>query len=237
MWALITGGAKRLGASLCLALAEKGHSVVVHYNKSQKEALEVVAQCQNLGVKAAAIQGDFSSIQHVKEFTDRYLQQFSPTHMLINNVGHYSHGSTLKTSIEEWINLFQINLHTPIFLAQALAPTLIQTEGQIINIGVSGLQRHAFSTYFTAYYSTKEALWGATQALAKELAPQGVRVNMVSPGVLDIAVDLHQFIHKLPMRRPGYCWEVCNVVTFLLNPDNRYITGQNIEVSGGFGLK
>jgi NAD(P)-dependent dehydrogenase (short-subunit alcohol dehydrogenase family) len=232
MWTLVTGGSKRLGAALCLALAEKGRSVVVHYNQSQKEAFDVVAQCQALGTQAAAIQGDFSSVASVKNFVERYLQQFPETETLINNVGDYLIRSALQTSIDEWITLFQVNLHTPFILTQALIPSLIRNQGQIINIGVSGLHRKAANTYSTAYTLTKQGLWGLTLAAAKELAPQGVRANMVSPGQLDISVDRH----PIPMGRPASCWEVCRVVNFLLDPDSAYLTGQNIEVAGGLGL-
>lgn len=232
MWTLVTGGAKRLGAALCLDLAEKGHSIVVHYNQSQKEALEVVAKCQAMGTQAAAIQGDFGSVDNVKDFVQRYLQQFSETTTLINNVGDYLICSALKTSIEDWTYLFQVNLHTPFILTQALSPSLIRHKGHIINIGVSGLRRHSAQTYATAYTLTKEGLWSLTLATARELAPEGVRVNMVSPGQLDISVDLHQ----IPMQRPAYCSEVCHVVNFLLDPESSYITGQNIEVAGGLGL-
>lgn len=232
MWTLVTGGAKRLGAALCLALAEKGHAIVVHYHQSQKEALQVVAACQALGVKACAIQGDFSSTASVQDFVQRYLQQFPDTKNLINNVGNYLIRSALQTSFEEWMLLFQVNLHTPFMLTQALAPSLIQQQGNIIHIGVSGLKPHAAHIYSTAYTLTKEGLWGLTLATARELAPQKVRVNMVSPGQLDISVDCH----PIPMQRPGSCWEVCRVVSFLLDSESQYITGQNIEVAGGLGL-
>jgi 3-oxoacyl-[acyl-carrier protein] reductase len=232
MWTLVTGGAKRLGAALCLALAEKGHAVVVHYNRSQEEALEVVARCQAMGYPAAAIQGDFSSVEGVKDFASRYLQQFAETEVLINNVGDYFIRSALKTSIEDWTYLFQVNLHAPFILMQFLSDSLIRNRGQIINIGVSGLYRHTANTYATAYTLTKQGLWGLTLALARELAPQGVRVNMVSPGELDISIDHHH----IPMHRQATCWEVCRVVNFLLEPASQYITGQNIEVAGGLGL-
>ena len=82
---------------------------------------------------------------------------------------------------------------------------------------------------------TKQGLWMLTVSLAQELAPFGVRVNMVSPGYLDIAVDLPS-ANQLPMQRPGYSFEVARVISFLIDPKSQYITGQNVEVSGGFSL-
>ena len=231
-WVLVTGGAKNLGAALCLALAENGYSVVVHYDHSKDDAEHVVARCKEKGVEAAAIQGNFDSLASVKKFIENYQKEFSDTSTLINNVGEYLIRSALHTSHEEWMHLFQVNLHAPFVLSKALAPTLIKNKGQIINIGASGLKRQSAHTYSTAYTLTKEGLWGLTLALARELASQGVRVNMVSPGQLETSIDSY----KIPMHRPAYCWEVARVVNFLLDPASAYITGQNIEVAGGLGL-
>lgn len=231
-WTLVTGGAKNLGAALCLSLAEKGHSIVVHYNQSHRAAHEIVNQCKEKGVEAEAIQGNFASIDGVKEFLKRYQQQFPDTDLLINNVGDYLIRSAMQTHIEEWLKMFQLNLHTPFILSRALIPSLIKRQGQIINIGVAGLTKNSANTYSTAYFLAKDSLWGLTRSLARELAPQHVRVNMVSPGQLKISIDTHQ----VPMQRPAHCWEVCRVVNFLVDPKSSYITGQNIEVAGGLGL-
>lgn len=231
-WTLVTGGSKNLGAALCLSLAEKGRNVVVHYNHSQKEALEISEKCRKFGVCSKVIQGDFSTTENCMDFIDRYLQQFAETDVLINNVGEYVIGSTLQTSLENWMLLFQVNVHTPFMLTRALAPSLLRHQGQIINIGTCGLHKHAANTYATAYALTKQNLWGMTLALAREWAPHGVRVNMISPGELEVSIDHH----RLPMQRAATCLEVCRVVNFLLDPESEYITGQNIEVAGGLGL-
>ena len=235
-WILVTGGAKRLGAELCLALSRQGYAVVVHYRQSQQEAQEVVKQCRLLGGTAEEIQGDFSTQRGVEDFIKNYLTRFPQTKGLINNVGNYLIQSATQTKTAEWMDLFQTNLHTPFLLSNALKDSLIAHKGQIINLGVSGLKNSTANTYSTAYYLTKLSLWGLTLALAKELAPYDVCVNMVSPGHLENSVDLQKKIHKLPMHRPGSCSEVARVVTFLLDPANHYITGQNIEVAGGAGL-
>lgn len=232
MWALVTGGAKRLGAALCMAMAEQGYSVAVHYRQSCAEAKEVVASCQAKGVEAVAIQGDFSSPESVKKFTLSYLEQFPQTSLLVNNVGNYLIGSALQTSIDDWLNLFQVNLHTPFMLSRLMSETLIRNRGQIINIGASGLRRKSAHCYSAAYTLTKDGLWGLTLSLARELAPHNVRVNMVSPGLLDHSVDNY----PVPMHRPAHDSEVCRVATFLIDPASAYITGQNIEVAGGLGL-
>lgn len=236
MQLLVTGGAKRLGAAICLALAEKGYSVVVHYRHSQKEAEEVVKKCQERGVSAVSMAGDFSTVEGVLDFSKRYLAEFSETFGLINNVGNYFIGSSLHTPIDEWMDLFQLNLHAPFILSQVLAPSIIQQKGSIVNLGVSGIQKRGANTYTSGYSLAKEALWGFTRSFARELAPHHVQVNMVSPGMLDISVDLPTDFKKIPWGAPIDVSEVTRTIIFLLDPANHSITGQNIEVAGGLGL-
>lgn len=232
MWGLVTGGAKRFGASVCLELAKRGFSVAVHYRNSHDEALEVASACRGCGVQSEVIQGDFATIEGLKRFVDIYLDRFSDTSVLVNNVGDYLARPVLDTTVDDWLSLFQLNLNVPFFLSKALMPSLREQKGQIVNIGVSGLNRNAAFSRAGAYMLAKEALWSLTRTMARELAPQDVRVNMVSPGELDISVD-HL---KPPMQRPAQCSEVVRVIAFLLDPESSYITGQNIEVAGGLGL-
>lgn len=235
-WTLVTGGGKHLGAAICLALAEKGYPVVVHYRASKQEAQAIASRCQSYGVAAETIQGDFSSLPSTLDFIKRYQEKFEDTAHLINNVGNYLIKSALQTSEQEWIDLFQTNLHTPFILIKNLISSITRHRGGIINIGCSGVNDVRANTYSTAYQATKLGLWMLTRSFAKELAPQGVKVNMLSPGHLDTSVDLPKDPSRLPMHRPGYGWEIGRVVTFLLDPASEYITGQNIEVAGGVGL-
>ena len=234
---LVTGGAKRLGAQICLALAQAGYSVVVHYRSSKSEADAVAHACSNYGVEAEVIQGDFSTSQGLNDFFNRFFERFSSLHGLINNVGNYFVGSAVHTLIDKWLELFQLNLNAPVELIQKLLPFLMATQGSIINIGVSGLNRNGANTYCTAYMLAKESLWGLTRSLSLELAEARVKVNMISPGLLENSVDLQENISEVPFKRAGSCEEVARVITFLLDPKNEYITGQNIEIAGGFGLK
>lgn len=235
MRALVTGGAKRLGAAMAVTLAKLGYSVVVHYRHSFSEAEQVVERCRALGVEANLIEGDLSTPDLVAAFASRYLDTYAETSLLVNNVGNYFADTLSHTSVEQWIALFNLNVHAPFILTQALLPTLIRQKGQVINVGVSGLHAQRAHTYASAYRMAKQGLWELTRTYAKELAPKGVRVNMVSPGQLDISEDLEKGPQP-PIGFPSTCDEVCQAVEFLLNPINRSITGQNIEVAGGLGL-
>lgn len=235
-WILVTGAAKGLGAQICLSLAGSGHNVVVHYNTSQKEAESIVDKCRLLGVKAEMIQGDFSTTESGQDFISRYLGRFSDTSVLINNVGNYLLKSASETNLKEWEDLFQTNLTFPFMLTNALIPLLKKARGHLINIGVNGIHNGRADTYATVYTITKYGLWMLTKSLAKELAPHGVRVNMVSPGLMENAVDLEAILPLVPMKTATSLNEVADLITFLLKPENAHLTGQNIEVAGGLRL-
>jgi NAD(P)-dependent dehydrogenase (short-subunit alcohol dehydrogenase family) len=235
-WTLVTGGAKRLGAEVCRYLAAHGHHIIVHYNTSPAEAKELVKECLKYGVKSECIQGDFSSLSSTEDFINRYLNQYDCTCNVINNVGNYLINSALSTSIQDWYELFQTNLHSPFALIKALVPSIKKARGNIINIGIAGVDNVSANTYATAYNLTKAALWLLTKSLAKELAPFLVRVNMVSPGQLENSIDLPEDQTTLPMKRSGSLKEVARVIAFLLQENSNYITGQNITVAGGLTL-
>lgn len=233
---LVTGGAIRLGAAICDALAEKGANLAIHYRHHREEAEEIAVQCRRKGVFAETIAGDFSTVSGVETFLEEYQSRFPDTLNLINNVGNYAVASALETSVEVWQELFQVNFLAAMMLIQRLAPGLMKNKGRVVNLGVAGLKTHRASTYMPAYKALKGALLAMTQSFAKELAPLQVTVNMVSPGMLDIAVDAPSDPSKLTMGRLASCDEVARVVAFLLEPSSGYITGQNIEVAGGVGL-
>jgi NAD(P)-dependent dehydrogenase (short-subunit alcohol dehydrogenase family) len=235
-WTLVTGAAKGLGAEICLTLADQGFPILVHYNTSYEEANALVTACRKKGVRAESIQGDLTSSKTTQDFIKEVLVKFPHINVLINNVGNYLIQTALNTSIEKWSELFETNLHAPFALCQALSPTLKSHKGSIINIGTAGLTAIRSDTRAPAYNITKMGLLLLTKSLAKELAPFDVRVNMVSPGRLANSIDLPVDLSSIPMKRLGTLTEVSQVVAFLLEKGNDYITGQNIEVAGGLGL-
>lgn len=235
-WTLVTGGAKGLGAEICQALAAGGMPVLVHYHTSRQNAEEVVVGCRRSGVEAEVIQGDFSSPIATAQFIELCQKQFPDIKNVINNVGNYLTKSASETTPDEWNALFQTNLNAPFALCRAFISSLITCRGNIINIGVTGVNSIHADISRTAYMASKMGLWMLTKSLARELASAHVRVNMVSPGYLESAVDLPAQLTQLPMGRSASIAEVVRTIQFLLNEENYSITGQNIEVGGAIGL-
>ena len=232
-WTLITGAAKRTGASMAKALAATGHNVVIHYLSSKNEALSLASKCRQHGVEAETIQGDFSTPKTTQTFIKNYLKAYPETSCLINNVGNYLVKSALNTTPQDWLDLFQTNLHAPFALCHALTPSLRKHQGNIVNLGYCGVDSLRADTHCSAYTLTKTALLGLTKSLALELAPDGVRVNMLSPGSLENSVEKPT---QYPMGRPTTTEELCHALLFLLSTNAAHITGQNLEVNGALRL-
>ncbi len=235
-WTLITGAAKGVGAAVARKLAQAGHAVVIHYRQSEKEACDLLAALKKEGATAAIIQGSFHTKEATQDFISRYLEQFYKTRYLVNNVGNYMIEPVLATPYDDLQELFQTNLFAPLLITQALASSIVQERGAIVNIGVSGLQSVKADLEACAYTMTKQALLSLTKALAKELAPQGVRVNMISPGRLENSIDRYKGVASIPMKRLGSCEEVAEAVRYILSHESSYTTGQNIDIAGGLGL-
>lgn len=232
-WTLVIGGAKGLGAEICRFLSAQGHAVIVHYNKSSKEAEEVAEICRKNGTPAGTVQGDFATKDSTLLFTTRVLKKFPEIKNIVYNVGNYFIGPASETSVEGWYDLFQSNLNAPFIIIQSLLPLIKKYRGGIVTIGTVGIGHVAADTYSTAYRCTKMGLLMLTKSLAKELASSFVNVNMVSPGYLENSVDLP---NQLPMARPALLIEAARLVYFFLQDENKYITGQNIELAGGVKL-
>ncbi len=232
-WALVTGGARGLGAEICKKLSKQGYSLVIHYNTSKVEAEKLKVVCQDLGVTVHLVQGSFNTKETTEKVVEEILTLDVPIKFLVNNVGHYLIESLLGTSEGDWYDLFNINVNAPFLLIKGLSDAVAKQQGAIINIGVAGLESQKADTYSAAYHITKQALLGMTKSLAKELAPQHVTVNMISPGYLVNSIDIPKDLMKLPMQRAVELSEVADMVQYLFSDSGKNITGQNIEISGG----
>jgi len=233
-WTLVTGGSKRLGANICIALANQGCNVLIHYKNSSLQAKATAASCRQCGVFAETLCADFSSIESIAELLQTVDKKGFVVNHLINNVGPFLTGTALETSLEEWMHLFQTTVHAPFMLIKGLIPVIKSQKGSIINIGTAGILTMRADVKYAAYTIAKRTLYTLTKSLAKELAVDGVRVNMVSPGETEISLTLSKNFPKIPMKRPAKLKEVIDAVLFLMAAP--YITGQNLEVAGGLGL-
>jgi len=246
--ALITGGSRGLGKSMALLLAERGTDVIITYRSAVDAAREVVAQIQAKGRKAVALPldaGDSSSFEGFAAAVNGELgrvwrrERFD---FLVNNAGMATPASFVETTEALFDELFRAHLKGPFFLSQRLLP-LIADGGRIVNVS-SGLTRYSYPGQ-SAYAVMKGGIDVLTRYMAVELGARGITVNVVAPG--GIETDIGGGIMRNPevqkivasqtaLGRVGVPDDIGGIVAMLLAPESRWLTGQRIEVTGGYML-
>ena len=232
---LITGAAKRLGKDLAIHLGKQGFFVWIHYNNSKKEAEDVLKLINSSGGTGELIQGDISQYSQAKAIAENIRLNGGDLNVLINNVGKYSTGDITQFSIQNFESIINTNLLGSYYMIQELHPLFNQEGGNIINIGYTGINSLAASKQTTAYSISKTGLYILNTSYAEALAEKNIRVNMISPGHLQNSIDLPKDIKtSIPLGRSGKPKDILNLVDFIISSNATYITGQNIEVAGGY---
>lgn len=234
--ALVTGSARRLGRTLAEELARLGAAVAVHYRSSGDEAEEVVAAIRAAGGQAHAFRADVTKPAECEALVRAVVERFGALHVLINNVGDYQEKNILEVGLEDWHAMIDSNLHSSFYMCHHALPEMRRQDyGRIINIGFasSGLVRASVNS--TAYTVAKTGLLVLTKSLAAALKAEPVTVNVVSPGVLENSVT-HPPLKDVPRGRWGQPEEIMGAITYFLAPQADYVTGQHVEVAGGWFL-
>lgn len=235
--ALITGGARRIGASIARQLHSEGYNLVIHYRNSKDDAQSVADTLNNLRNKSVTlVSANLNEKTDIESLAEQALAAYGRLDVLINNASSFYPTPVSEASEEQWDDLFGSNAKAPFFLSQALSKALKDTRGKIVNIAdihaEKPLKEH------TLYCMAKAANVMLTLSLAKELAPD-IRVNSIAPGAIiwpEQDAELSQesqaaIIDKIPLARAGKPENIANTVSYLLNND--YLTGQVISVDGG----
>jgi NAD(P)-dependent dehydrogenase (short-subunit alcohol dehydrogenase family) len=234
--ALVTGGARRIGREIALALADAGADVAITYRQSEKEATRTVEELSAMGASASAFACDVRSEASVRAAVDGVMERFGRLDILVNNAAVFETASLDSLTLEQWDAVFETNTRGPFLVAREALPHLRAVRGRIVNIGsLGGLQAWASHGH---YCSSKAALHMLTQVMAKAFAPE-VSVNCVAPGWIDMDAQPSQtamhIAEKTPMRRSGAAEDVAGAVVFFATGPS-FITGQVLAVDGGLGL-
>ena len=235
---IVTGAAKRVGAVIARTLHAAGANVIVHCNRSRKEADALVKELNTTRVKSASVvQGDLLAYNALKGLIDHAASEFGRLDGLVNNASTFYATPVGSVDEDNWNELIGANLKAPLFLSQAAVPYLKKTNGSIVNI----VDIHAGRPLkdFVVYSATKAGLAGLTRSLALELGPD-IRVNGVSPGAIIWPngatgfpdAEHERIVQQLPLKRIGTPEDVAGAVKFLML-DAPYVTGQILAVDGG----
>jgi 3-oxoacyl-[acyl-carrier protein] reductase/pteridine reductase len=233
--ALVTGGAKRIGRALALALAEAGADVVITYRESGSEAAATVAELAAFGGKSLAVRCDLREEESVVRAVAAAVDGLGGLDVLVNNAGAFETVPLEKISVAEWDAMYAVNTRGPFLLAKASHAHLKAARGRIVNIGSLG-GIHPWATH-AHYCTSKAALHMLSHTMAKAWAPE-ISVNCVAPGMIvmgELNPAYEQFALKTPMQRNGRADDVAAALLFFATGPH-FITGQLLAVDGGLGL-
>lgn len=235
--AVITGSARGIGAATAALFAAYRYNVVINYNTSEKEALLLK---EKLGEKAIAVQADVSKPEEAKRLIVTAVQHFGGVDVLVNNAGIAQQKLFTDITQADYDRMFDCNVRSVFNCCQCVLPLMIHNKfGRIVNVssmwGITGASCEVH------YSASKSAVVGLTKALAREVAPSGITVNCVAPGVIDTPmnayfdeVTMKELKQETPVGRLGTPDDVARAILFLADEKNSFITGQVLGVDGAF---
>ena len=240
--ALITGSSRGIGRAAAYQLAHDGCAVCVNYYERKDKADELVSLLRSEGCEAIAVQADVSKRDEVNAMVAQCERELGPVTLLVNNAGVAGQALFQDVTDEMWDRYFSVNLCGARNTIQAVLPYMLhEKSGCIINIS-SIWGQHGASCEVT-YSCTKHALIGLTRSLAMELAPSGIRVNCVAPGVIETDMvkvlgeeTLRDLAAETPLGRLGKPEDIAAAVSYLASDKASFVTGQVLAVDGAFVL-
>lgn len=239
--ALVTGGSRGIGASICRCLAAEGVKVAVNFSGSREKAEAVAAEICAAGGEAFALKGNLEIPEEIAALFDAIEQKWGPVDILVNNGAYCPGGPAVSYTVEEWEKTFRVNV-TGCFVAskELIRRSLAAGRpGKIVNIASQAAFLGSTSGHLP-YDSSKGAMISMTRALAREVSKDGINVNAIAPGLVKtemvadkLAKNLDTYLARIPIKRIAEPEDIANAVIFLASDASSYMTGTTLDLTGG----
>lgn len=239
---LVTGGSRGIGKGIALGLGREGARIALSYRSGKSAAQNTLGQLQALGVECIAVEADATDPARADFLIRSVADHYGRLDILVNNIGIFNWGTVAETTVEEWRRVLDSNLMSVFYMSKAVLPFLRRQHwGRIINLGAVGAERAFGQATISAYASAKAAVVAFSRSLAVEEAKNGITVNVVNPPNIDdkeLTLDEARRMRdaRFPVGRPPSAEDVAAAVKFLVSDSADFITGQVLNVSGGWML-
>ena len=239
--AIVTGASRGIGRCIAEELAREGVKVIANYNKSEEFALQLKNRLKNENIEIDIVKADVSKREDIKKLIDFTLSKYGKIDILINNAGISEYKMYIDETDEDWNKIINTNLYSAFAMSQETIKNMIKNkEGCIINISSAwGLVGASMEVLYSV---SKAGLDGLTKSLAKEYGPSNIRVNSISPGIIDTDMnknlskeEINKIKEEIPMEKIGEPKDIAKCVKWLIN--DRYTTGQIIAINGGWIIR
>ena len=240
--ALVTGASRGIGKEIALTLGRAGPRVAVSYRTNKLAAQKVVNALRSLGTQGIALASDLTDPHRAKELIEAVVRHFGRLDILVNNVGDFEWKPVIDSTPEEWHALLAINLSSVFYTSKYALPAMRrQRWGRMINLGAVGAERGFGQAKISAFSAAKAGLVAFSRSLALEEARYGITVNVVNPAIIDDKELSREEAERIadaryPIGRPATAQDVAEAVRFFASEESSFITGQVLNVSGGWLL-
>src|SRR6266446_5851423 len=240
--ALITGGSRGIGRGIAVRLAQEGVRIAIAYRSNKVAAQQTLRQLQASGADCVAVETDITQAARAEQLVQTVADRYGRLDIVVNNVGDFRWGTLAESSLDDWQSIFSSNLSSVVFVSRAALPHMRKGRwGRIINLGAVGAERAFGQAKISAYAAAKAAVVALSRSLALEEAKNGITVNVVNPSSIDENELTLEEARKMrdarfPIGRPPTVEDVAAAVAFFASDEAEYVTGQVVNVSGGWML-
>jgi len=240
--ALVTGGSRGIGRGLAMKLAQDGARIAIAYRSNKAAAQQTLRQLQACGADCVAVETDITDAGRCDQLIRTVADRFGRIDIVVNNVGDFRWGTLAESTLQDWQRIFISNLNTVLYMSRSVLPLMRKARwGRIINLGAVGAERAFGQAKISAYAAAKAAVVALSRSLALEEAKNGITVNVVNPSSIDqneLTLEEARKIRdaRFPIGRPPTVEDVGAAVAFFASEEAEYVTGQVVNVSGGWML-